>query len=315
MSVYKSLLSKDITITPFVVHKNFSFEGIGEITSSSIDVLWGVDYILNETNPENAFSQKTGYLKSSSYSNNTKPYRKNIFSSIKQLYYGNYASSSISSGSYISSFSNTVNPTQFFPTSSNVGNSSNPEIVVFSIPKNLYGEYIQPGSFKIDDTTEPTTFITDDKEGNLIAHINPINKPQIGNIFYEQGIAVLTSPIFNGGNFLEYISYKKFKNYIIKFKSSKTIYETQYKCTLRESEFNYSLNPSLLNTPLKGKNNILNSGSSEYVSFVTEPEFSPYITTVGLYNEKKELLAIGKLAQPLPTSQTTDTTILINMDR
>jgi hypothetical protein len=29
----------------------------------------------------------------------------------------------------------------------------------------------------------------------------------------------------------------------------------------------------------------------------------------------QELLAIGKFSQPLPTSPTTDTTILINLDR
>jgi hypothetical protein len=34
-----------------------------------------------------------------------------------------------------------------------------------------------------------------------------------------------------------------------------------------------------------------------------------------MYNEQNELLAVGKLAQPLPTSRTTDTTILVNIDR
>ena len=34
-----------------------------------------------------------------------------------------------------------------------------------------------------------------------------------------------------------------------------------------------------------------------------------------MYNDDHELLAVGKLAQPLPTSQTTDTTILVNIDR
>ena len=33
------------------------------------------------------------------------------------------------------------------------------------------------------------------------------------------------------------------------------------------------------------------------------------------YDENQDLIAIGKLSQPLPTSQTTDTTILINIDR
>ena len=83
-----------------------------------------------------------------------------------------------------------------------------------------------------------------------------------------------------------------------------TIYETQYKCTLRESEFNFSLNPSLL------------SGSDGSVyGYVTSSYFNPYVTTVGLYDEAQNLLAVGKLAQPLPTSATTDTTILVNIDR
>ena len=59
------------------------------------------------------------------------------------------------------------------------------------------------------------------------------------------------------------------------------------------------------------------SGSTDGTpySFVTGSYFSPYVTTVGLYDEYQNLLAVGKLAQPSPTSATTDTTILINIDR
>ena len=92
------------------------------------------------------------------------------------------------------------------------------------------------------------------------------------------------------------------------FSSSFDIIETQYKCTLKANEFNYSLNPTL-------KVNAYSSGSEEYKSFVTEDTFSPFVTSVGLYNEDQELVAVGKLSQPLPTSQTTDTTIFINIDR
>ena len=102
------------------------------------------------------------------------------------------------------------------------------------------------------------------------------------------------------------------------FSSSITIYETQYKCTIRESEFNATLNPS---AQVSGSINVVNS-SSFYIPFdgtlannVTGPYFNPYVTTVGLYDEAQNLLAIGKLSQPLPTSATTDTTILINLDR
>jgi hypothetical protein len=89
------------------------------------------------------------------------------------------------------------------------------------------------------------------------------------------------------------------------FNSTYTIHETQYKCTIRESEFNFSLNPTLL------------SGSSNDIlyNWATGSYFSPYITTVGLYNDRQELLAIAKLSQPLPSSRTTDMNIIINIDR
>ena len=87
------------------------------------------------------------------------------------------------------------------------------------------------------------------------------------------------------------------------FSSSYTIYETQYKCTFRENEFNYTLNPTLQ----------YDTSGSVY-SYTTSSQWAPYVTTVGLYDEAQNLLAVGKLSQPLPTSATTDTTILVNID-
>ena len=34
-----------------------------------------------------------------------------------------------------------------------------------------------------------------------------------------------------------------------------------------------------------------------------------------MYDDNRELLAVGKLAKPVQTSRTTDTTILVNIDR
>jgi hypothetical protein len=97
------------------------------------------------------------------------------------------------------------------------------------------------------------------------------------------------------------------------FQSALDIYETQYKCTIESDEFNYSLNPTLLSESISSS--ILLSGSNIYVDFATGSEFNPFVTAIGLYDDNNELLAVGKLSQPLPTSQTTDTTILINLDR
>jgi len=88
------------------------------------------------------------------------------------------------------------------------------------------------------------------------------------------------------------------------FSSSYTIFETQYKCTIGADEFNYSNNPT-----------VISGSEGELYDFATGSFFSPYVTTVGLYDESYNLLAIGKLAKPLPTSRTTDTTILINFDK
>ena len=51
-----------------------------------------------------------------------------------------------------------------------------------------------------------------------------------------------------------------------------------------------------------------------YHDFCTGSYFSPYVTTVGLYNESNELVVVGKLANPLPISLQTDTTYIINFD-
>lgn len=90
----------------------------------------------------------------------------------------------------------------------------------------------------------------------------------------------------------------------VDFSSSIRIYENQYRCTINENEFQYSLNPTLL------------SGSLDdvFYDFVTGSYFSPYVTAVGLYNENNELLAVGKLSNPIPISQYTDTTIVVGFD-
>ena len=106
------------------------------------------------------------------------------------------------------------------------------------------------------------------------------------------------------------------------FSSSFTIYETQYKATITENEFNYTLNPSSITgstipTVFSGSDLEFENTASygKPLDFVTASYFDPYVTTVGLYDNDFQLLAVGKLAQPLQTSAVTDTTILVNIDR
>ena len=93
----------------------------------------------------------------------------------------------------------------------------------------------------------------------------------------------------------------------VSFSSSYKVYEHQYKCTIRENEFGYSLNPTLLSGS-DGKNNLV------YYDYATSSYFSPYITTVGLYNKNKELVAVGKLSKATKMPMESDLTIQINFD-
>jgi hypothetical protein len=135
---------------------------------------------------------------------------------------------------------------------------------------------------------------------NISSSINA--SPYIGNIFYQSGFAIITNPNYitalsdgDGGTI------KK-----IQFQGSHLIYEHEYQCTVQEHEFNSTTNTSVR------KNKSTNPYELE--SFTSSSFFKPYITTIGLYNEAYELLAIGKLGQPIRCSDETDTTFIIRYD-
>ena len=97
-------------------------------------------------------------------------------------------------------------------------------------------------------------------------------------------------------------------NVKIDFQSTMTIYESQYKCTFNPNEFVYSQNPSIISGSWCG------SKEGKLYDFATGSYFEPYITTVGLYDNSNQLVAVGKLSQPLQSSNVTDTTVLVNLD-
>jgi hypothetical protein len=317
MSAWKQFLASDIIVNPFVVNKGFSYSASLWDTD---DV--GIDYFYGVNIPFVSGSNKTGF-------NNTQ-YQSLIYNSVKQLYYSNFLSSSTGdnvaqpilipgagpSGSgdvfigqaesplYDNFLQSTLTPNRYFPT------ASNSDILVISIPSKIYGEYIVPTSLNISFVNYGN--FTDDGEGNLI-----YSGDIIGNVIYPQGMVIFTNEVLIGATFNDLIDDIQNDNANCAFSSSMTIYEAQYKCTIRESEFNATLNPSAQQSgsviEVSGSY-FSQRGDGTLANNVTGSYFSPYVTTVGLYDELQNLLAIGKLAQPLPTSDTTDTTILINLD-
>ena len=102
----------------------------------------------------------------------------------------------------------------------------------------------------------------------------------------------------------------------ISFKSNLPIYTKTYSIKVSDYEFNHTLNPSA-----QTGNTVLNYSGSKYLqpsgiysNNVTGSDFQPYITTVGLYNDSNELIAVGKLAQPLPKPAGTELTIQVKLD-
>ena len=71
----------------------------------------------------------------------------------------------------------------------------------------------------------------------------------------------------------------------------------------RNSEFNYSENPSFISG---------STGTVIYSNFINNPQ--TYITTVGLYNDSNELVAVAKLSRPLVKDFTKESLIRVKLD-
>ena len=316
MSIFKSFITSDVIVSPFKVNKSFTFKG-NELTGSNVEIDRYIGKNIIETLWVSG-SNPTGYINIQD--------QILIYHSIRELYYSNFLEGNNGSPAGIASFNtdgtitgpaytpnyynylpNTLLADRYFPTGSD-------EIVgVISIPSNLYGEYVRPGSFTLSNGSQN---LFDDGEGNVLS-----GSLKVGDIIYEHGMVILTNDgipgqdgygfvTYEGGSYgtsdISFIeSFIDTNNITCSFESTLTILENQYKCTIRENEFNFSTNP----TQISGSSN-----SGILYSFATGSFFTPYATTVGLYDNAYNLLAVAKLAQPLPLSAVTDTSILINLD-
>ena len=87
-----------------------------------------------------------------------------------------------------------------------------------------------------------------------------------------------------------------------KLQCEETISSNYVFVRVRNSEFNYSTNPS----------NITGSGELRHDVMVNTPQ--AYITTVGLYNDNNDLLGVAKLSRPLLKDFTKEALVRIKLD-
>jgi hypothetical protein len=97
----------------------------------------------------------------------------------------------------------------------------------------------------------------------------------------------------------------------IEYNSTVTIYEHQVICTLEPGEFNWTTNPTLMNT---GSFSSSVSGSGRLVDYYFSGSLNPYFTTVGLYNSFDELIAVAKTAIPIKRTPEVSQTVIVRFD-
>lgn len=141
---------------------------------------------------------------------------------------------------------------------------------ILNIPSVLYGSEIKPFSFKLSGSAT----LTDDGHGGILS-----NSVVVGSLFYQHGIALL------GHNFQVHDGYS---DWTLNFSGTHTIPMTMYICNAPKGMLNYSRNNSFT---------IYCTSSNRYE--ITTSENKTFITTIGLYDENYELLAIAKVAKPI----------------
>lgn len=92
-------------------------------------------------------------------------------------------------------------------------------------------------------------------------------------------------------------------NYGLQARSSEQIKSTYYFVRVKNGDYNYSNNPSYVS----GSN-----GDLAFSTFINNPQ--TYITTVGMYNDRRELLAVAKMSQPILKAFTREVLIKVKLD-
>jgi hypothetical protein len=156
-------------------------------------------------------------------------------------------------------------------------------------------------------------------EYGLLSHSSGIG----GVVFYQAGVLIMTSSVFSGvtdffsssagtSSFAETLVSSsitascdavRHRLQNLQFNNTTEINSNIYFCRMAHNKFNYSSNPTYL------------SSSKIYVKNdnIQNPPIT-YVTTIGLYNERNELLAVAKLSEPLRKDPTNELTLRVRLD-
>ena len=215
-----------------------------------------------------------------------------------------------------------------------IGGTTVTQFYVINVARSRYKESLHPGSLTLslsgssgvisltDNSNVLTTsqFIDSNRYFNIVSGSagTPANTTIYGHMFPDLGLIVLnpgaltgfmTAP-GTGANTYENNNAKLYNSInsaiggsrFLRLQSSETISSRFFFTRIKNSEYNYTSNPSIID----------NTGNILYTTLIDNPQ--TYITTVGLYNDNNELLAVAKLSKPLVKDFTKEALIRIKLD-
>ena len=173
--------------------------------------------------------------------------------------------------------------------------------------------------------------------GLLLSSSTASTDTALGLIYYQAGVCVLTASVFDsgsaasalgsaidltssvmtdasvsgGGNVVQTLTGSNIdamshaiRHRIdnISFNNTTELNSTIYFCRANHNEFNYSSNPTYVNS---SKIRVKNVSTDAPVT---------YMTTVGLYSADNELLAVAKLSEPLKKTPENKVTLRVRLD-
>jgi hypothetical protein len=198
------------------------------------------------------------------------------------------------------------------------------DIFIVNISRARYKESLLPGSFNLtlnnssntilltDDsgTTNLTRFIGENRYFNIISGSNGTGNTSTtyGYMFPDLNILILNPSSLS--NFIPASSitenHRLFRAMAsgssFQLQSQETVSSRYFFTRVKNSEFNYTTNPSIIDE----------NGNLLYTTLIDNPQ--TYITTVGMYNDNNELLAVAKLSRPLVKDFTKEALIRVKLD-
>ena len=211
---------------------------------------------------------------------------------------------------------------------------------VISVDRARYKESIFPGSFnisllgsggtlKLTDNSKDVkiqTFLGSSRVYQIVSGSNGssvssggfvVNSGSYGLLFPELGTIILNPDAINQSigvvptrtaNTINGTNQNLLFNAIsssgaFTLNSQETITSDYVFCRARNSEFNYSANPSFISG---------STGQVAFSNFINNPQV--YMTTVGMYNDANECIAVAKLSRPLLKDFTKESLIRVKLD-